>query len=130
MKNLLSQQDLKNLLREIEERVRAEGDKRAAEATAAAVAEGKRPPTLDEQLQEEDAIRKKVATPHEIALIRDTLADLKEKLAAAQARAASNTSEDGDDTTTGDETKELEDLHARIADFEAAQDRYATYFAR
>ena len=80
MKNLLSQQDLKNLLREIEE--------------------------------------------------RDTLADLKEKLAAAQARAASNTSEDGDDTTTGDETKELEDLHARIADFEAAQDRYATYFAR
>lgn len=83
MKNLLSKSDLAKLLRELEERVQAEIERRAA----AAKADGERPPPLDEQEQEKTDIRRKVATTEEIAMIRETLAELNEKLPDAQARA-------------------------------------------
>lgn len=113
MKNLLSKSDLAKLLRELEERVQAEIKKRAE----AAKAKGERPTPLDEQEQEAADIRRDVATPEEIALIRETLADLRDRLAKAEARSDA-------DTDMDDDTNEIKDLHARINDLEAAMDKY------
>lgn len=113
VKNLLSKSDLARLLRELEERVQAEMAKRAA----AAKAKGERPARIDEPELEAADIRREVSTPDEIASIRETLADLRDKLAEAEARSDA-------DTDTDDDTNEIKDVHARIDDLEAALDAY------
>ena len=113
MKNLLSKSDLAKLLHVLEERAQEEVRKRAA----AAEAEGKLPTPPDEEEQEADDIRREIATSDEIALIRETLADTRDKFAKAEAR--SNADSDIDD-----DTNEIEDLHARIDELEAALDKY------